>query len=487
MYSQEPSERLKVADLLLLEECPASGGPGSQMPRIQLDRWIVVYEAISEWYRTDDGDDVAVPEITDRIMGWMDPVQRQIAEELFAVYRQLMPKRQGEEVDFDPGFSEVFDEEVNASISVASQFRLKSASEVELVKLKTGNSPVSDAEKAVLIEGADDPSIRFLEVRLGVGEVDEIEMTPETRRAEIGRLFAIPGRVRELARRGTRPGLHCFRCSRPARCGQYPTLDGRRIGAETRTVMVSKTWLARLDQCERQVAWARLYNVPQDSDAEEDDGSRLAMGSVFHRAAAAALVSDDPDRIVADFTAALQPSERADLLMLWANHEQLVATEPHPVEVRDTEYGLGVTSVGSGIYIDSRDGEHPDSPIGVVFMGFTDAVGREADGTPAVIEHRTGASSSLPLEPELYALGTHLLTGKTPVTVHTHRLRGPDGPACERVVFGEAELAAAADQIQAAATRVAAWHPNDTLSAPYRVGDWCQWCPFATRCASHRS
>jgi hypothetical protein len=54
------------------------------------------------------------------------------------------------------------------------------------------------------------------------------------------------------------------------------------------------------------------------------------------------------------------------------------------------------------------------------------------------------------------------------------------------VVFGESELAAAADLIQAAAARVAAWHPNNTLSAPYSVGDWCQWCPFATRCVSHR-
>lgn len=57
-----------------------------------------------------------------------------------------------------------------------------------------------------------------------------------------------------------------------------------------------------------------------------------------------------------------------------------------------------------GVHIDSRDREHADQPVAVIFAGLADAVGREAGGTPAVLEHRTGASAnSLHLEPELYA------------------------------------------------------------------------------------
>ena len=484
MYANEPPQRLKISDLLLLDACAASGGPRTQMSTVHLDRWKVVYEAIAEWYRSDDPDEAAVPAIVDRIMGWMDPVQRQIAEDLFATYRQLLPKRPDEEIDLDPPSSEVFDDDTNASLSVATQFGVDSSTELEVVKLKTGRG-VSDEEKAVLVDGAEDPSVQFLEVRLQSGEVDELEMAPEVRRAIIERLFAIPGRVRQSGSAGTTPGLHCFTCSRPARCGQYPTLDGRQLGSGTRAVIVTKKWLARLQLCERQVAWARLYGIPH-ADSDEEEGWRLAAGNAFHDAAAAAQLADDPERVIADFADTLHGSERADLLLLWERHTQLVADEPYPVAVRDTDYGLGVTAVAPGLYIDSNDQEHPQSPIGVVFIGFTDAVGNEPDGTPAVVEHRTGTYASLPLEPELYALGAHLLTGKTPVAVHTHQLRDPDGPTCHRVEFGETELGAASDQLQAAAGKVAAWHPTDSLSAPYTVGDWCQWCPFEARCMTHR-
>ena len=226
MYGNEPPQRLKISDLLLLDACAASGGPRTQMFTVHLDRWKVVYEAIAEWYRSDDPDEVAVAAIVDRIMGWMDPVQRQIAEDLFATYRQLLPKRTDEEIDLDPPPSEVPDVATNASLSVATQYGVDNGTELEVIKLKTGRG-VSDEEKAVLVDGAEDPSVRFLEVRLRNGEVDELEMAPEIRRAIIERLFAIPGRVRQSGSAGTTPGLHCFTCSRPARCGQYPTLDGR--------------------------------------------------------------------------------------------------------------------------------------------------------------------------------------------------------------------------------------------------------------------
>ena len=90
------------------------------MPRWQLDRWVAVHDAIEEWYRSDLSDDQAVPDIVNRIMGWMDPVQRFVAERLFATYRQVMPKRTDERVDLDPARSKVLDADTNSLLAAAS-------------------------------------------------------------------------------------------------------------------------------------------------------------------------------------------------------------------------------------------------------------------------------------------------------------------------------------------------------------------------------
>ena len=53
--------------------------------------------------------------------------------------------------------------------------------------------------------------------------------------------------------------------------------------------------------------------------------------------------------------------------------------------------------------------------------------------------------------------------------------------------FNEKDLANAGDQLRTAAAKVAAWHPLNSLSAPYTVGEWCRWCPFEERCSQFRS
>ncbi len=456
------------------------------MPRWQLDRWVAVHDAIEEWYRSDLSDDQAVPDIVNRIMGWMDPVQRFVAERLFATYRQVMPKRTDERVDLDPARSEVLDADTNSLLAAASQIRIETDGEIEHVKLKTGRAAPSDNEKAVLIEGSPDPAIRFVEVALAIGEVNDLELPEAQRTAAIGRLFAIPQKVDTLERKGTRPGLHCFQCPRPARCGQYPYMvEGS--GGHSRAVLVSKTWLAKLALCERQVAWARLYSIPQKERDTGDMGPRFS-GSAFHEAIASALLSDDPNRVMRAAVHGIEPSEQAELLWLWERHLELVETEPHPLTVRETEYGIGVTMTAPGVHIDSRDREHADQPVAVIFAGLADAVGREAGGTPAVLEHRTGASAnSLHLEPELYALGAHLLTGDTPVAVHTHSLRAPGGPSCNRRTFNKTDLVDAANKLQSAAATITNWHPTNSLSPTFRVGDWCTYCPFDSVCPDYRT
>ena len=482
MYGQEPPTRLKIRDLVLLEACPASGGSQTQMPKPQLERWVAVADAVGEWYRSDLGTE-NVNEIEERQMGWLDPVQRDIASSLFATYRQIMPKAAGDTVEFDSSFSEVWDTEANTTIGAASQLSIVSGNTTERVKIKTGKSRVSPEEKAVLVEGSDDPDVAFIEVNVSAGEIDDITMEMEERTELISRLFSIPDSVK--GRKGTVPGLHCYGCARPARCGQYPALDTRLIGAESRAVLVSKKWLARLSQCERQVAWARLYGIPTDASDEEPKGP-AALGISFHRGAAAALVSDDPDRTFKDYAMAATPADQADLLQLWDNLRRLDRGEDHPVEYLETEYGVGVTGHSPGPFVDSRDRFFADRLIAVVLAGFADATGKEADGTPAVVEFRTGGSGSLPLEPELYALGAHLLSGKTPVAVHTHRIGDPNELTCDRRLFDEPQLAEAREALGEAIATIASWHPHDALAPDYTVGDWCSWCEFSSRCVEFR-
>ena len=224
----------------------------------------------------------------------------------------------------------------------------------------------------------------------------------------------------------------------------------------------------------------------EDEIEGDEDGEYARLGSSFHQGAATALLADDPNAAFAAHAATAPGPEQADLLQLWDNHKSLVGTEPFPVDVRETEYGIGVTCHASGVYIDSKDREHPDRIVAVTMAGFADAVGREADGTPAVVELRTGGGSSLPNEPELYALGAHLLSGKTPITVHTHRIGNSSDLECQRQVFGSSELDAAGKVLEDAAAVIASWHPNNALSPSYSVGAWCHWCPFEDRCVSYR-
>jgi hypothetical protein len=116
-------------------------------------------------------------------------------------------------------------------------------------------------------------------------------MGAKERTKTISGLFSIPEAAK--GQKGTVPGLHCYQCDRPMRCGQYPSLDPSSTGTESRGVFVSKKWLAKLSTCQRQAAWARLYGIPTDEG--DEDGEYARLGSSFHEGAATALLADDPD------------------------------------------------------------------------------------------------------------------------------------------------------------------------------------------------
>jgi len=122
-------------------------------------------------------------------------------------------------------------------------------------------------------------------------------------------------------------------------------------------------------------------------------------------------------------------------------------------------------------------------------MARADATGRESDGTPAVVEHRTGpgASDIDQTEMDAYALGVALMTGRREVAVHLHLLGLAEGPRCVRERYTEQDLAEAIERLEYPARVVANWHPIDSLDPPYRVGPWCSGCGFRLRCERYRT
>ena len=125
--------------------------------------------------------------------------------------------------------------------------------------------------------------------------------------------------------------------------------------------------------------------------------------------------------------------------------------------------------------------------VAIVLIARVDGAGREADGTPVIVEHRTGESATeTSYETDLYALSTAWAVQDDRAAVHVHRLGLQDGPVCERTSYDEEALTEAADRLRSAAGRITAWHPTNAIAPPYTVGGWCTWCPVKERCERHR-
>ena len=464
-----------------LAHCPAAEGAGTQMPRGNLDRWVFVRDACASWHNGSDVDDVIANQFSA-----LDPVQRRICTVLFRSYVNLMQGVRGEAEDLEGDHVVVPHPTAHAFAPAHVTFTLSGEDGPELVKLRTGRTGSSDWEKAVLLTGKD-PEDSVIEVMAATGVIEEITMSDDARESALADLFSTWDAQQTTDRsRGTRPGRWCYTCPRPARCGQYPTADGHRVSANTRTVRLSKTWAMGLRYCERRVAWKQVYGIPED-DWTEDDDWRRDRGIAFHDLLAAALTAEDPQ---AAFEAALHgvpESEVENMRWLWGRHLELEAAHMHPVAVRDTEYQVGTTIEVGGLKV-RRGAVQTDQPVAVVFMGRADATGRELDGTPAVIEFRTGpgATEVNQLELDIYATGVALLAGQTQVAVHLHQLGLPEGPRCVREVYNEERIREAVQRLEEPAVTVANWHPEDATQPPFTVGAWCEGCVFKQRCEEHR-
>lgn len=468
MYEDGPTE-LRIADLRLGEACPvAIGRRRTKGPTAALDRWVAVRDAVVEW--AGQPGTVDIERIESDLLGHLDPVQREVAARLFARCRDAIGDA---DVDADPVAARVISDDGRFALRVPYTFALTHPEgDTELLRLKLTRP--SDADEAAVLALGTDPGAIPGDLLADPGQVEPIDVDPAEAERRVAALFALADAAPVGDR--PRPGFHCWRCDRSAVCGAYPDPWGHRIPSSARTIKVSRSTLARLAECDRRVAWKALHQLPTPEEGLFDDPSTaLVVGQALHRVLETALLDDDPEGVVATHAAGLPASEQADLWLLWERHTALSTGEPAGVDVTRTELPFGVTL------------PVPDADTAVVAIGTIDAAGREADGTAAVVEHRTGGLAEIPhLEQELYAVATWLATGDERVAVHHHHLRADPAGACTRRVFEGDDLRAALDDLLAAAQAIAGWDPFDSLQPRHTIGDWCRTCPFEVTCRSWR-
>ncbi len=483
MYHSEPPLRLRVNDLEALEECPATAGPGSKLPRAALDRWMAVRYALEEALANGGDVDAAVAANA----GWLDPVQRDLVAELVSNGVVLLGTSDAD-VRFDPDDNPVTIDHPHLNAEIASYVQIDVTdphddTRLERLKIRTGAQGTSPAEAAVLLSGSR-PGAGFADLMLRDGTIEPIELSDEDRQAQLDRLFELAGRERNL--RDRRPGRRCHLCDRVARCGQYPAPAGYGVGTRQRTIRISKSDVVRLDRCHRRVAWKVLHGIPADTGDEV--GPAAAVGLLFHAAIAGVLTADDPEAAIAAELDRVSSQDRPVLETLFERHRRIEADHV-PVRYKLTEYPVGATFILSGLDAD-RDGNVTDgAQVAVTAIARTDAVGREPDDTPAVIEHRTGKTSDRidDRETALYAVSVARLLGADTVAVHQHSLGTDSDPECIRILYDEGSLTQAEQLLTSVLEPVAAWHPLDATEPAYTVGEWCDGCPYRQRCERFRA
>ena len=397
--------------------------------------------------------------------------------------KPLLPARDRGEIDLDfPRLSvpighhdlEVFFQFVHADPDgVLKMYRLKTA------QIREGQEFVSAPEEiaAVVSDPRFPDSLEAYEIRTADGEMIRLEMAREVAEETLAKLECDYRRMAGAEPEDVHPGLHCSMCNVADLCRTFPAIDPsakeiaphrkRRLPSANR-LMLSKSRLEDMDLCQRRAAWRAWFSMPADLDhLSRETFPGLAAGSRFHHLMAEALLSDDPDSYF-----------RGDPEMepLYGQHRSLPCTPS--VHVKATEFPLGFT-----VRFRTEQGS-----VSVVSYGLADAVGREPDGTPAAIDHKTGhAGGSKPHEAEIYAFGALLRFPNSPtVATHIHHLALGRDPICERVVWERDRIRDLASRLVSLAEAAARWDLLDATSPPFRVGEWCGTCPFEQRCRSFR-
>lgn len=476
MQTDEAPLFIQARALDAIENCPASVAGGSKLQSAALERWIATNTALQGVLV--GGLDIA--EAVRQNTGHLDAIQAEIVADLVRVGVELLDDPETT-YDFDPDDRSAQVEHPIANIVLTAHKGITAThpdGTTEYLKLRTGRGGTRPPEAAILIED-NRAGLTMSDLMVDTGAIEPIELSDAVRRQELDRLYELA--LVSPNRGDRRPGPHCYSCARIATCGQYPPEPGTKVGRWQRTILLTKTELLTLGECHRRVAWKRLYAIPKDHAPDDSEGA--ARGTRFHDLVAVALMADDPD---AEFERQLEHVDAAhheDMCALYQRHLTIESTHT-PITYSHTEYQVGVTLVAQGIETDSRGHVTPDKPIAVTVIARTDGVGREADGTPAVVEHRTGANSDRIDEREtaLYALAVARLVKSDTVAVHQHALDAVDGPYCERIVYAADALEAATELLTKSIEPVVRWHPLDATEPEATPGQWCIQCTYRHRC-----
>ncbi|NNL48285.1 MAG: hypothetical protein HKO76_07955, partial [Acidimicrobiia bacterium] len=352
--------------------------------------------------------------------------------------------------------------------------------------LRTGRTRTSPEEAAVLLGGAPEEG-DVIDVVVDPNDVDSILVTLNGRDWNVV-IEPMVGAWHEANQRRDKPQPMPSRdacttgCRRPAFCGAFPTVGERRPGSNARLIMASKSNLANVTRCERRAAWALVHGIPRQRD--DDSANRTSLGTTAHQILASLVLSSDPQVELQQHLEGVLPEDQATVRMFLEHHLGIDEEHDGPIAYKQSEFLIGVTLVVPGYY-PGRSEDQGD--VAVVLYGLADAVGYEADSTPAIVDHKT-TDYEPTYEQDLYAVALAAAFGPNTdrVAVHHHYLGRPESPRCVRSEFGTVELEAATARLRQVAGTIAGWDPlAPSEVAPKQTADSdCMFCPFRDRCVT---
>ena len=277
----------KTWDVKKISQCHESNGSKTLTPNSRLDRWGAINTAISSWLINDADDDIAI-KVAEENFKFHDALQRKIMSDLFERFRKLLPKPLPE-VNIDYFRKEVTRKinDTEVGMYTSFQYELTDKDNIEYIKLKAGVTDVEDIDRAIVAESKYDDET-FYSAQLINDDFAEIE-EPSNSKEIIDDYFKIIEDY-ETNRRKAEPGLHCYMCERPSRCGQYPVVDNEEVKSNFRGILISKTNLLNLENCERWSSWRAQYSIPKDF---ENDSDQAQLGRKYHDFAQKMLVDNN--------------------------------------------------------------------------------------------------------------------------------------------------------------------------------------------------
>lgn len=480
----EPS-LYRIDDVVRAQACAASWprpGPTSvddpgQSP--SLVRWMAIRDAIEVWHQTQSSD--AWSEAM-RVFDSLDAVQRAECVGLFKSYTTMIDH--DEPIDFAPDPSEVSRSGILLRSRPTAVIRRPERA-TEYLKFRTGKVGTAAPEAAVLLGGSRDPDSVFADLMLSSNDEVPIEMDDEEQELILTELFGTARDVGSTLPRNRKltTGYHCYGCGRPAFCGAYPSVDVVPPSSFARLLVVSKSGLARAANCDRRGAWSLVHNLPAE---EPTDVQARSFGLLAHEVLEELVQSENPEDVLQHYLDQVPGFLKTDLETCIRNHLSIDREHSRgPIAIKGKGVQTGIT-----FNVDSSSSTNNSLETVIVLIAEIDATGTEGDGTPAIVEHKTG--EWVPeYERDLYAVAGWQLVRRLGIStdqiaVHHHHLMRESSPRCVRVPYEASEITEAVSNLRETVERIASWDPLDaTQPEPKTQADHeCDNCEYRRRCVT---